>query len=205
MISLGLSGIRSRSPIAAAERVYFARNNRNRVNENANAKELPPKNVANTVTGFPWSRRRSPYSFIKTPVTIGARIKLIPRKLFPRKIDWGTKKMLTAPVIAPIITHPKPASSRFLGRVLPNSSPSASQPPVIVISSSSSRMGSISSARISRMIWIVASYGSRVTCPPSPYPTNIAYSLRRPRRLAGACVTKDEDPPVLIGDIDVAV
>ena len=57
---------------------HDARIKKNRAAAIANAKMVPPQNVARIVVSFPASRRRSPTAFMRAPETSGATIKLRP-------------------------------------------------------------------------------------------------------------------------------
>src|SRR5947208_8393981 len=76
---------------------HDARTKKNRAAAIANAKMVPPQNVARIVVSFPASRRRSPTAFMRAPETSGATIKLRPGSRLGGRSRCGKMNALMTP------------------------------------------------------------------------------------------------------------
>src|SRR5881396_107448 len=85
---------------------HDARIKKNRAAAIANAKMVPPQNVARIVVSFPASRRRSPTAFMRAPETSGATIKLRPGSRLGGRSRCGKMNALMTPQIEPMTAQP---------------------------------------------------------------------------------------------------
>src|SRR5438034_8580804 len=126
---------------------HDARIKKNRAAAIANAKMVPPQNVARIVVSFPASRRRSPTAFMRAPETSGATIKLRPGSRLGGRSLCGKMNALMTPHIEPMTAQPSIARTGFALRVPRSACARLSQPRVNTNSPSTWTTSSKSSSK----------------------------------------------------------